>query len=267
MIVPIASIEQGARVRVAGVVRASEPLLTSSLSNKPCVYWDVRRGLHDPPSRSEAQRFWLEDESGRALVSVEGANVAAHAERQREVMRVAEADHEAASARIREIKDALKTVHGPEAARLHKERAALAKVVTLMLAIRAHARGRVHIAGTLSEQERWIREHVADASDREAVKLMVESWEVVIEEGQRIEIEGVVGTEAMPPGALGGYRDRPTCVAIRAESVTGIGALAPRAEEPVLPRTKKRASEFERAVIGILAALLAAAILLYLLRL
>jgi hypothetical protein len=265
---PIAAIEDGSIVRITGRVRPIRAPLTSPLTNKPCVYWDVRRGLYSEPHKRESQTFWLEDASGRALISIDGASVEVHAERKREVMEVANADYAAASERLAEIKTTLRTVQGHDARALHQERTALAKVVTLMLAIRAHARGRVHIAGTLADQERWIRDHASDAADRRSVKLMVDSWEVVIDDGAELEIAGTASIAPMPNDAGGGYRERATCIAVRADTVRGVGAHEQR-EEParVLPSPKRRpATTLERAVLVLLAALSAAVMLGYLLR-
>jgi hypothetical protein len=274
---PIAELESGARARVVGTIRRARGVLTSELAKKPCVYWDVRAGLLEAPTRSEALDFWLEDESGRVLIIAKDLKVEALGERREEILRVADADHANVERRIRELKELLKTVSGPRAGQLQRERKALAHSLTLLLAIRAHARRRVHRAGSLRDQERWIAEQAKKGDgDHRSVKLMVESWEVVLEEGQRVEIEGVAAIEPVPPGVGegGGYRERPTCTVLRAPEggelrITGVGASAlPQATregkwtDPVRVVREPSRVTFERAVIAGLVVLLAAALLL-----
>lgn len=248
-VVPIAELSRGRAARVRGVVRrASSELLASRLGERPCVYWDVRQGLDAEPYEREGQDFWVEDATGRALVRAADLIVEVLAERQREVISAADADYAALADRLRELKAQLKTTHGPAARSLREERARLAKAATLLLAIRAHARGRVHVAGSLAAQDRWIRENaLTDGADgQRSIELVTERWEVVIAEGQEVEVEGVAQVEHAPSGsAASGYRDLPTCVALTGSGtapvrVRGLGASAPA---PPSPPTSTRRTE------------------------
>lgn len=281
---PIQSLVAGKSAVVRGVVRrAGGELLTSSLGSKPCVYWDVRDGLDDAPTVREALDFWVDDGTGKVLVR--GAHLAVDvlAQRQEEIVHAAEADHMAMSERLRELKKQQRTASGPEAKELARERARLAKIVTVLLAVRAHARGRVHVGGSRSAQERWIREHanrVNAAEGTRSIALVTERWEVVIEEGQEVEVEGLVQVEHVPTslGGNAGYRDLPTCTVLtrsgsdRPVHVRGVGASAPvrptesagaKPRAPGSGRSKARARPFDRHVMITVSVVAAASALVW----
>ena len=237
-VTPIAELGDGAAGRVVGrVVPATSTLLTSALGARPCVYWDVRRGLSDAPERYEAQDFWVQDESGRVLVRADALEVSARAERQKTVVETATSDFQAVSARLKELKDQLRELQGPAAAPVRQERRRLSKVATLLCAVRAHARGNVHLGGTLASQAKWIEEHrrLADGKlGSKTVQLVVDSWEVTLEPGSQVELRGTFHHEPMPAsyGADGGYRQAPTCLTARGSRggpviVEGRGGAAP----------------------------------------
>ena len=100
---PIAEIESGARVRVAGRVRqaASSPL-RSKLSDRECVYWDVRADAADAPLETDAQDFWVEDATGRALVRAGTLSVRLRQHRREDYLEQIVSDVDAVGVRIRE---------------------------------------------------------------------------------------------------------------------------------------------------------------------
>ncbi|GMV16166.1 MAG: hypothetical protein AMXMBFR56_43900 [Polyangiaceae bacterium] len=250
-----------------GKVAAAGELLVSALGQRPCVYWDVRDGLDDAPRRVGKSDFWLEDAEGRVLVVSEHLRVELRAERAKQLVAVAEADLAELSARLRELKALLRTEQGAAASKLRKERAHLAKVATFLHATRAHARGKVHVGGTARGQERWLREHGRGASGgpgESTAMLLSEAWEVVIEVGQRVTLEGECSIEAVAPELLPsqGYRTRATARVLRGSAASplvliGTGDRAPRAAaaKPVV-----RAQELSRATRHRLALALALAV-------
>jgi hypothetical protein len=249
-------------VRITGTVSAAETPLTSRLGGRRCVYWDVRNGLDDDPRELEKQSFWLEDESGRVLVIGDHLEVDARAERKRQLLAVADADTAALSERLRALKAELRTVQGTAAAKLHRERERLALVATFLLASRAHARGKVHLGGSARAQAEWIREHAATVSEgpgAATATMSVEAWEVVIEEGQRVSVEGPCRTELLDAdlGQSDGYRSRPTGRVLRGSAgaplrVTGVGAIAPEeTEKAPLPRAHGVPAPISRARVSL----------------
>lgn len=229
-------------MRIAGVVRAAGRTLRSKLEAQTCVYWDVRKGLASAPESSEACAFWIEDPSGaRALVRAEGLTVDVRAELAQQLVEMAESDIEAVSERIRALKDIVRA-GGPKQADANRERHQLAKVATLLCAIRADARGNVHVGGDLPGQRRWIdkNRHLAEGNvlGSRTVQRMVERFEVLLRDGDPVEVEGLLRREPMPAELGGGYRDRSDGWVLApdptgAVRVRGVGAAAP-VSEPVL---------------------------------
>ena len=248
---PIAEIESGARVRVAGRVRQAAPTpLRSKLSDRECVYWDVRADAADAPLESDAQNFWVEDATGRALVRAGTLSVRLRQHRREDYLEQIVSDVDAVGVRIRELKDQLRE-QGPDHARLTAERRRLAKVATLLCAMRAEANGNVHLGGNANGQRAWIERnaHLADdgpgaASVKMRVKRRVERLEVALEVGQRVEVEGFAEVTPVPAGyggTSGGYRTAPTCLTLRADErpvlVLGVGEAAPAPLEAPPART------------------------------
>lgn len=73
--VTIADAQEGALVKVVGKVRSAGKQLQAPATGAPCVIWKVvveQVGMREQRShaftQSDATDFWLEDESGRALV-------------------------------------------------------------------------------------------------------------------------------------------------------------------------------------------------------
>ncbi len=261
----IANVTDGTRATVRGEVRAARPpLLTSKLSEQPCVYWDIRQGMDGTPLEHEGMDFWVQESGGdRVLVRVPAVSageatsgpssldVDVRADRQQQIVEAASADIQAVSKRIKELKDILREGAGPNISEAAKERRRLAKVATLLCAVKAHARGKVHLGSSLKTQEAWIERnaHLADAeAGSRSVQLVTKRWEVVLAEGMEVSVTATFHMQPMPEGYSGGggYRDRPMCLTAAGDPsqpvhVLGVGAAAPQEEEP--PTTKKRADD------------------------
>ncbi len=125
----------------------------------------------------------------------------------------------------------------------------------------------VHVGGTARGQERWLREHGRGASGgpgESTAMLLSEAWEVVIEVGQRVTLEGECSIEAVASELLPsqGYRTRATARVLRGSAASplvliGTGDRAPRAAaaKPVV-----RVQELSRATRQKLALALALAV-------
>jgi len=244
-------------VKLTGTVSPVDELLESPLGKRACVYWDVREGLSTEPRQRGSRSFWLEDESGRVLVQGDHVDVDARAERREQLVAVAESDLQSLSQRLREVKAKLKTVQGERQRLLDRERRHLASVATLLLATRAHARGKIHVAGSLDAQADWIRKHAEKASrghGAATAMMALDAWEVVIEPGQRVCVEGPCEIETMSPEHRqgDGYRSRQTGRVMRGSAaaplrITGVGAIAPLLEPPPKPkRFQKQRGERSR---------------------
>ncbi len=285
----VAELEDGAAARVEGVVRAATETLRSPLLGRDCVYWDVRRGLGHAPERFEATWFWLEDATGRVLVRADALDVDVRAERTKEVLETVAADHQALSQVLQGLKQQLKTAHGEEHKQLKKKRAELAKVATFLLAVRAHARGRLHLGGmTLAQQGRWIEENAPTQRPAEGgatIAMAVDRYEVVLAPGDTVVAEGVVSTEPVPASMArgGGYRDAPSARVLGPGEggvvrLVGVGASQPQpapppTEEPA-PRRRPRGGggkarkgelDLERVAFGVVVGVLVVAAFLWLL--
>ncbi len=73
--VRIADAEEGALVKVVGKVGSAGKLLAGPATGEPCLIWKLavesvgmREQRRQVTTRSDATDFWIEDESGRALV-------------------------------------------------------------------------------------------------------------------------------------------------------------------------------------------------------
>lgn len=198
----------------------------------------MRVGLAKTPESFEVCAFWIEDPQGdRVLVRAEQLDVAVRADRAEQLVEVAEADIEQVSQRIRELKDVTRA-GGPGQAEANRERRRLAKVATLLCAIRAEARGNVHVGGTLEGQRRWIESNAGLAGDglgERTVQRRVERFEVLLQDGDPAEVEGWLRREPRPAELGGGYCDRSDCLVVvpapdGVVRVRGVGVAAPVSE-------------------------------------
>jgi hypothetical protein len=236
---PIASTRDGTPATIQGRVSlAGDKSLRAPLSERPCIYWEVNLSLGaGDPETFDGLAFWLEDDSGRLLVQPESVDVDARAEGRTKAISVVDANINEVAESIRQIKDKRSKVGGREAARLTAEHRKLKKLATFLCALRAHARGRVHTGGSLKKQEAYIQKKAPDF-EGEAVNLVGERFEVILSEGDELEIRGLCVVAMLPPGvgASGGYRDSPTCLQMRAPvggrlQIRGLGGVAPVAKE------------------------------------
>lgn len=237
-------------VTLRGTIVAITSTLTSPLRARACVYFAVRDGLESRPIDERAQRFWLQTEDERVLVESAFLQVDARAELGQRLLSVVEGDLRSVAARLSAIKALIRQGHGPEIAALQRERRTLAEIATFLHATRAHARGRVHVGGTLEGQARWIRERAAKSADASALKTVQmarSAWEVVLEPGQAVTITGACRTELLPPelGGDGGYRANSSARVMRGTEalplmLVGLGAIAPSETDVTRQREARR---------------------------
>ncbi len=258
---PIANAEHGAVVTLAGTIRRARLQVRSPISERPCVYWAELSGLRRrEPVRFDGADFWIEDATGKALVRVERARVGVRAQETDAVVALIDADIGAVSERIRELKRIRKRGPATAARAAMTEHKQLKKVATLLCAMRAHARGNVHVGGTLDGQAAYIRERSATISDNVAPKsleLFGKTYEVRLEDGQDIRVTGLCEEAFIPPdvGPVGGYRDAPTCIQIRAPDgedlvITGVGELEPLPPPAVVPPAPQALAPRRRSGVG-----------------
>ncbi|MCB9629121.1 MAG: hypothetical protein H6725_17255 [Sandaracinaceae bacterium] len=226
---------EGDVARIRGVVRSAGQTLQSRLNGTSCVYWDVRVGVGAEPEESDACAFWVEDHEGqRFLVQPERLQIDMRAERVEELVQTADADIAEVSAAIRQLKEQAKRGPAAQQAEAQRERRRLAKVATLLCAIRAEARGNVHVGGNPAGQQRWIAKnaHLAGEYGGRTIERRVARFEVALSEGDTVEVEGVLRRQPLPGGVGGGYRDRTDCWAITPRPtgkvrVLGVGNARP----------------------------------------
>lgn len=233
----VSQLEDGEFARIRGRIRQAARELIQTADHRPCVYWDTRRDIHATPDQHEGQPFWVEDASGdKILIRPESVQIVAAAEERKTLVETATSDLHAVTGRIRVLKDELRA-SGGTIKKLRSERKRLAKIATLLCAIRAHARGNVHASANLEEQQKFIDANMAliqsDGLGTATMKMMVHRLEVVLQPDDPVEVEGVFRVEPMPPdiGGAQGYRERPACWTVRAGEkpaiVVGVGRVAP----------------------------------------
>jgi hypothetical protein len=248
--VRIADLVEGTEVTVRGTIVPGADQVTSR-GGVECVFWEVVGADHG------GAPFWIEDESGRALIDPADASVTARTEYREQLINLATAELADIEERIRRIKHALKEIGGPAASKLGAELKPLRKLATLLCAIRAKANGNVHVGGTLDGQDRYIRERSPRFADLGSQTLALsQAAEIALTAGDRIEVSGLVTREPIPPDLFaGGYRDKPTCLRLRPPAggelrIRGLGDAAPApvaltvSEAPPSP-----ARRFDRAML------------------
>lgn len=248
----VSDLREGEPARLRGRVRRAAQLLSSPLGERPCVCWELREGFgDDAPSSAEAVDFLLDDGTGAVLVRGTSLDVDARAERRETIVAAVDRDVNELGQRQRAVKRAIRRGEGDLRA-LHAERRRLAEQVTLLCAIRAHARRRVHIGGSPAGQQRWIDAHAREVGDSGApasLRLVAERWEIALEEGHEIEVEGVCEREMTVEG---GYRGQASRLVVRAPPggtirVRGVGASAPAASPPPAERARRAPRSRPRA--------------------
>ncbi len=234
----ISQVQEGEFARIRGRIRQATRELLHAEGDRRCVYWDVRRDLHSDPDQSECQPFWVEDASGdKVLIRPDRILIVARGEERKTLVETATSDLHAVTDRIRVVKDGLRRSGGTDR-ELRAERKRLAKIATLLCAIRAHARGNVHASANLEEQQRFIDQHMSliqsDGLGTATMQMMVHRLEIVLQPDDPVEVEGVFRIEPMPPdiGGAQGYRERPACWTVtngadKPAMLMGIGRAAP----------------------------------------
>ncbi len=261
--IPMDALEDGGTARIEGTIRLAGEPLRSPLLGRSCAYWDVRRGLGHEPERRESSTFWIDHGAGRVLIRTAALDVDVRAKRTEEVLATVSADHQVLSEKLRELKERRKRAAGDEAKRLAAERERLAKVATYLLAVRAHARGKLHLGGrTLAQQARWIEENAPKEGDGAAtVRMTVDRYEVVLADGDTVVAEGVVTVEPIPASLAGGggYREQPVARVLGpgpsgVVRITGVSASQPQAPPPVTRAgATTPGARFERGVVATVA--------------
>jgi len=255
----IASAEDGHVARLHGKVRffGNAPL-TSPLGERRCVYHEVRDPLKpDEQAEGRGQDFFLEDDSGRAVVIMKRHEVDMTPRMSQELVSLLDASVQAVSTHLHVLKDRYRSSAGDEQRRLSRELNRKKKVATLLCALRAQARGRVHMGKSPEDQaERIARLKEQIESDEElqaADPIPIQRYEVTLEEGEEVTVEGFCQWEPDPdPRAEGAsYRERPLRLVVRAplDGVLRVEGEA-RAEgargQPVVKRKDKKARKARR---------------------
>jgi hypothetical protein len=221
--VSITQAQEGQIAQISGVVHLVDTSLCAPHDDRPCAYYEVRDGLAGRSVRSEARSFVVEDHTGRALVVMEPERheVSLAGRSVKEAIAVLDADINELSERLHDMKQQMRNGSPSEQRELLPVIRRHRELATVLCAIRAHARGRTHIKGTLDEQEAYIRKTSAKFEESEAKrahKLFVERQEATLVEGQRVTVRGYFQWEPDPDptAAAGGYRSRPLRLTIRA---------------------------------------------------
>jgi hypothetical protein len=230
-------------VRVKGIVLAAgEGCLTSPITKRPCVCFEVHGGLARSGSHQQgAQDFLVKDASGTALIVMDRFELALGSLERGEQMSVLEADISKVSLRLSDLKAKARTVRHAERRQVDGELRELKGLATLLCAIRAHARGNVHIGKTMEGQERYIQEGSKQYEKHGELNVAparyLRAFDTILSEGDAVEVTGNATQEPDPERAAG-YRDRALRTVIRAPEggvvcVSGEGAeLAARALAP-----------------------------------
>ncbi|MEM9068435.1 MAG: hypothetical protein AAGE52_08005 [Myxococcota bacterium] len=213
----IGDLASGEEAIVRGSVQSFQGPQRSPIGGHECVYWDTRPRVGAEPEQRSGTPFWVVDATGKVLVLPREVLVRGPQAREQAVVEAAAGDIAAVSHRIRAIKQELR--ESPDGD-LRRERRRLAKLATVLCAIRAHARGNVHRGGTLEGQQRFIDANlhlVQDGDGEKTIRLMMSRFEVLLCDGEKVRVSGRFAVEPMPAGIEGaqGYRDRATCIVVR----------------------------------------------------
>ncbi len=230
------------QVTISGVVQPHRDMLTSRATGRQCVCYAVVGGLlsNAGDEREAACDFIVQDESGRALIVMDRFRLSLGALESGGLMNVLEADIDKVSATISDLKAEARSRHDASRREVDAKLREMKALATLLCAIRAHARGNVHVGKSLAAQERFIHERSqelkgADTQGRQSElgsmpARYVQSHETILREGDHVQVTGYA-TQEPDPTAAAGYRDRPRWTVVRAPEggllhVEGEGAEA-----------------------------------------
>lgn len=197
-VIAIADVEDGAEARVAGTVRALPgETLEAPISKRACVYYEIRSSMSAPdeaPDESEGIDFLVEGETGRAFVVMKDYRAAVAHREWRAVVSAVDADINAVSAKLSKLKRAVRRASPARQRELQLELNREKRLATFLCTVRAHSRGRLHACSSLEEQRKFIAEntsHYADSgATREISSRLLSRRDLVIQEGDRVQIEG-----------------------------------------------------------------------------
>ena len=230
----IADVVDGRIATVSGTVQGLGTPLTAPISGRACVYFEVRSAMAAPDAPAlevGAQDFLIEDESGRALVVMERYTTTVASRAWRQVVSAIDADIHEVSRKLRQLKQRMRRASPAEQRLLAGELRDDKRLATLLCAMRAHARGRLHMAESLDEQRDYIAEQSQFYRDRgitrEVTSRFLERNDVVLQAGDVVRVTGHCQWEPDPdPNAVGGYRDRAMRLSVRAPPDTPLSVEA-----------------------------------------
>jgi len=217
------------------------------MSNRPCAYYEVRSGwLGASPGRKQqarAQDFYIDDPSGSALVLMKRYDVTLVAERHEQAIAALDLDVNEVSGRLRAIKRELRHADPGRAKALQAVRRRDKRLATLLCAIRAQSRGRLHSKTNLAAQAAFISSERAEFGDQEPddgalAGMLVKRWEALIEPGQYVVVEGYCRWEPTHDPAkaeIGGYRGTPLQLTVQAPADSDLLVGSPDALDRPLP--------------------------------
>jgi hypothetical protein len=224
--------------RVVGRVHlASGEPLSSPLGGRACAFYEVRGGLLER-GETAARDFYVEDDSGRALVVMEDFRVRMAGRQQRRVIAALDADIQVISEQIRELKQQRSRGTPSEQRAALPRLKNLRRLATVLCAVRAHAHGKLHVGKNQQQQLDFIQRNSeafrAEGSALRSTRLTVRRHEVTLEQGFPVVVTGRCRLEpARDPAAAtgGGYRGTAMQPTLRAPAggellVEGQGELA-----------------------------------------
>ena len=247
--IPIAEAVDGEVVTVGGTVEIDGEPLESPLSGEVCVLYEVYDAFDDDrPNDRGAIDFVIRDDGGKARVVTAHLDASLLGQARRQRVQAIEANIHDVSDKLSELKDRATRVQGPAAKKLHAEMRRYKRVATLLCAMKAHARGKVHGAMSAAEQVRFIdRENAALSKDGEgAFAFDIERVEALLTPGQRVLVTGRARWELDSEGGAGyrqagkvlvleGEPETPVQVSLEHGEVTRLVARGARAIEPPEP--------------------------------
>lgn len=218
-------------------------------------------------AEQRAQDFYIEDDSGRALVAMQdfdlelGRSATAAAE-------VVDADIQDVQQRLAKLAERARKKGNDMAERYKAERRTLRGLYTLLCAIRAHRSGRCHVGKSLEGQQRYIlersRHFMQSDVARNVASLRLVGAESLLVEGQEVSVEGDVCLEQDPDAPRADYRSRPTRKVLRAPpgGRLVVHTETEVADEPAPAAGRNRPRRASRGTHWIIAGLVAAVVLL-----
>ena len=178
------------------------PSLIAPISKRSCICYQVHAGVVNDATAENAQPFYLEDATGRALVEMDRYKLELGALVRQKQMAILSANINDVSRSISELKP--KASHD---SRVRSQLRELRELATLLCAVRAHARGNIHHGKTLEGQARYIEKQSHKYRQHSAARVVAAQFlgrfDTLLVDGQNARVTG----EATLRRASGGYRD------------------------------------------------------------